>query len=143
MLRLLLVYCGRDMKLSPPNQKAESLQRRERWRRDHAAARTLNSTWPQVERVCVNLRFESAGFVRLAPQSHVLHGPAQAFFDFPCPYADCDGTFDLKAVVSSLVAEHGDLTEAHLDCGGHRPRPQAVKQPCLLHVDYAVSVRYR
>ena len=131
------------MRLSPANHKAESLQRRERWRRDHAAARTLNSAYPQVERICVNLRFDGTGFTRLAPQSHVLHGPAQAFFDFPCPYADCDGTFDLKSVVAALVEGRGELTEAHLDCAGTRPRLQAAKQPCLLHVDYAVSVRYR
>lgn len=131
------------MKFSSVGNKAESLQRRERWRRDHAAARTLASAFPQVERICINLRFTDAGLARVAPQSYVMHPPAQAFFDFPCPYADCDGHFDLTDVVKEIVSGRQDLMENKSDCAGARMRPKVAKQPCLLHLNYSVSVRYR
>ena len=69
-------------------------------------------------------------------QSHAVHPGARAFFEFLCPHADCDGTFDLSAAVNSVMRDESSHADGTLDCKGTRPRPGLMKGPC------GVSVRY-
>jgi hypothetical protein len=117
--------------------------RRQRWLRDRAAARTLRSAFPGVERIRVDLTFRDTAAVTPGAQSHAVHPAARAFFEFLCPHADCDGTFDLTAAVNSVMTDassHGDGT---LDCQGTRPRPGLMKGPCGVRVRYTISAHYR
>src|SRR6185437_14292108 len=101
------------------------------------AALSLRASYPAVQQVRLELQFEGLSNVPAA-QSHVLHPPAQAFFDFPCPYADCDGHFDLTAAVNVALADPAHRAAGVLECPGLRPRDWASKQPCQLHLIYKV-----
>lgn len=130
------------MKLATLKPWAVRQQRQERWRRDRAAAPTLRSGFPRLDRLRIDLTFiDNAPFVPAA-QSHILHPAAQAFFTFPCPYADCDGRFDLKAIVTEVLTNSADHGECTLECAGSRARGAKGQQPCLLQVHGVVTAHY-
>jgi hypothetical protein len=113
-------------------------ERIDRLRRDRAAAVALRVAFPAVEHLRLELKFESSSAKAPTLQSHVLHPPAQAFFDFPCPYADCDGHFDLTGAVNAALAEPAQRAAGVLECCGLRPRDCA----CHLHLIYKVTATY-
>lgn len=117
-------------------------ERMERIRRGRLSAQALRVAFPGLERIRLELKFEGAKANPPADQSHVLHPAARAFFEFPCPYADCDGEFDLTSAVAKAVA--GKAHEAHgvLDCCGRRALDYASKQECRLQVLYTVTATY-
>jgi hypothetical protein len=131
------------MRLSARNPEAVRQQRLERWRRDRAAASTLRDAFPKVERVRVDLVFESQSALTPSSQSHVLHPPARAHFEFPCPYADCDGQFALNTVVADAMAKSSRQATGSIECPGVRSREKAVKEPCLLRANYSVTAHYK
>jgi hypothetical protein len=114
------------------------LERTERLRRDRAAALALRVAFPAVQQLRLELKFESSANTPAA-QSHVLHPPARAFFEFPCPYADCDGQFDLNSAVNAALADPAHRAGGVLVCSGARARDHASKQPCQLHLIYTVT----
>lgn len=116
---------------------------RQRWVRDRAAARTLRSAFPGVERIRVDLTFRDSAAEPPGAQSHAVHPSARAFFEFLCPHADCDGTFDLTAAVNSVMNDASLYADGTLDCKGMRPRPGLMKGPCGVSVRYAIAARYR
>lgn len=130
------------MKLASPKPWAVRQQRQERWRRDRAAAPTLRSGFPRVDRLRFDLTFKDSTPFVPAAQSHVLHPAAQAFFTFPCPYADCDGRFDLDALVKELLSDSESRGELKLVCAGSRVRGALGHQPCELHLHCIVSAHY-
>src|SRR5438132_18485 len=96
--------------------------------------------FPTVQQLRLELKFEGAAPNIPAAQSHVLHPPAQAFFAFPCPHADCDGQFDLTAAANAVltnqaVPAHQTIAEAEgaLKCSGQRLDRRASRGPCQLH----------
>jgi hypothetical protein len=109
-------------------------------RRDRAAAAPIRVAFPGVQQVRLDLTFESATAITPAAQSHVLHPPARAFFAYPCPYADCDGQFDLTDAARAALADPAHRTDGVLACGGARSSDRASKQPCVLRLFYAVTV---
>ena len=115
---------------------------RQRWLRDRAAARTLRGAFPAVERVRVDLRFEDAAARPPGAQSHAMHPPARAFFEFLCPHADCDGGFDLSGVATSVLTRASTHAEGTLDCKGTRPSAGMTKQPCGVRVRYTILAQY-
>lgn len=116
---------------------------RQRWLRDRAAARTLRSAFPGVERIRVDLMFRDTAALSPGAQSHAVHPAARAFFEFLCPHADCDGTFDLTAAVNSLMTGGSLHADGTLDCKGMRPRPGLIKSPCGVSVRYSIVAQYR
>ena len=112
-------------------------------RRDRAAAPQLRAAFPKVQQLRLELKFDSTTTNIPASQSHVLHPPARAFFELPCPYADCDGRFDLTAVVNLLLADRLSKAEGALKCQGHRPDRQVTRTPCQLHLSYEFTVTYQ
>jgi len=117
-------------------------ERIDRLRRDRAAAVALRVAFPAVQHLRLELKFESSSAKAPTLQSHVLHPPAQAFFDFPCPYADCDGHFDLTGAVNAALADPAHHAAGMLECAGLRPGDFASKQPCQLHLIYKVTATY-
>jgi hypothetical protein len=116
---------------------------RQRWLRDRAAAQTLRSAFPGVERIRVDLTFRDTAAATPGAQSHAVHPGARAFFEFLCPHADCDGTFDLSAAVSSVMRDASLQAAGTLDCKGMRPRPGLMKGPCGVSVRYTIAAQYR
>jgi len=116
--------------------------RMDRLRRDRAAAVALRVAFPAIQDLRLELQFESASSKAPTLQAHVLHPPAQAFFEYPCPYADCDGHFDLTSAVAAAVADPAHHAQGVLECPGLRPGDLASKRPCQLQLIYKVSARY-
>jgi hypothetical protein len=127
------------MKLGLTNPAVARLERRERWRLDRAAALALREVFPGVQELRFELNFESTTTSTPTSQSHVLHPPARAFFEFRCPYSDCDGQFDLTRAVNSALADAAHQAEGVLECGGARARDRGSKQPCQLRLIYTVT----
>jgi hypothetical protein len=127
-----------------PSRKKESVfqQRRSEWLRNRAAAQTLRSAFPTVELIRVELKFRDTTARTPAAQSYVVHPPARAFFEYPCPFADCNGKFDLNAVATQAMASSASHAEGTLECTGLRSRDGLQKQPCGLCVSYTLATQY-
>ena len=104
---------------------------------------TLRSAFPGVERIRVDLTFRDTAAAPPGAQSHVVHPAARAFFEFLCPHADCDGTFDLTAAVDMVMTDASSRVDGTLDCKGMRPRPGLTKGPCGVSVRYTIVARHR
>ena len=130
------------MKLASLSAAAARQERTDKLRRERAAALALRAVFPAVSQLRLELKFEGATANTPASQSHVLHPPARAFFTFPCPYADCNGRFDLTGAVNAALEDEAHETEGVLECAGVRARDYASKQPCRLHLVYRVTVTY-
>jgi hypothetical protein len=130
------------VRLAPVRPAAARQERMDRLRRDRAAALAIRVAFPAVQQLRLELKFESTTSSTPAFQSHVLHPPARAFFEFPCPYADCDGQFDLTSAVTAALADPAHQAAGMLECAGLRARDYASKQPCRLHLIYTVTATY-
>ena len=127
------------MKLGLTTPAVARLERRERWRLDRANALALREVFPAVQELRFELNFESTTTSTPTSQSHVLHPPARAFFEFRCPHWDCDGQFDLTRAVNAALADPAHQAEGVLECGGARTRDRGSKQPCKLRLIYTVT----
>lgn len=127
---------------SPSSLAALRQQYVEQARRDRAAAPQLRAAFPKVQQLRLELKFHGKTTNIPASQSHVLHPPARAFFEIPCPYADCNGRFDLTAVVSLLMADRLPKAEGMLTCQGHRPDRLSTRMACQLQLNYEFTVTY-
>lgn len=114
-------------------------QLRERQRRDRATAQALRNAYPQFASLRLEFDFSEPDTSAPAPQALVLHPPSQAYFVFPCPYADCDGEFDLTSVVAALARSGEASCEGHQRCGGQRARDHRGRLPCQLTLDYFIA----
>lgn len=91
----------------------------------------------------MDLTFHDTAALSPGAQSHAVHPAARAFFEFLCPHADCDGTFDLTAAVRSAMTDASAHADGTLDCKGMRPRPGLTKGPCGVSVRYTIVAHYR
>ncbi|HVP34910.1 MAG TPA: hypothetical protein VMT09_14885 [Steroidobacteraceae bacterium] len=130
------------MKLAQVSAAAERQGRRERLQRDRAAALALREAYPGVLQLRLELLFQGSTLNNPAPQSHTLHTPARAFFEFPCPYADCDGHFDLGAAVKTAVCDPMRRAAGELRCSGTRVVRVGGKEPCQLLLGYTVTATF-
>lgn len=131
------------MKLALVSPTAKREERRDRLRQHRAAAPVLRVAFPTLLSLHLELEFECSAPSTPAQQSHVLHPPAQAFFEFPCPYADCDGQFDLTAAVNAALADAAHRAQGALECSGERARHIGSKQPCQLRLLYTVTAAFQ
>jgi hypothetical protein len=115
-------------------------QMRERQRRARATTPTLRSSYPQFASLRIDFEFSDRGRFTPAPISNVMHPPANAFFHFPCPYADCDGEFDLTASVAELANDPNCHRAGQLNCTGHRIG-DAGHIDCKLTLDYRIEAQ--
>ena len=114
-------------------------ERMDQLRRDRATASVLRTAFPAVQQLRIELKFVGPGSVVPTPQSHVLYPPARAFFEYPCPYSDCDGQFDLAGAVKAALASAAHRVEGVLACHGSRPHEHTSRQPCQLQLVYEVT----
>jgi hypothetical protein len=115
--------------------------RMDQLRRDRAAAQLLRTAFPALRHLRIELRFQGLGAP--TPQSHVLYPPARAFFEYPCPYFDCDGHFDLTSVVTAAMADSTHRAEGMLECRGSRGRDHTSGRRCLLQLTYEVTATHQ
>lgn len=123
--------------------EASRQERVDRLRRERAASHALRVAYPTLLQLRLELTFESPSRNTPAAQSHVLHPAARAFFEFSCPYADCDGAFDLTPAVNTALTNRGGKARGVLECAGHRPQRHSARSPCKLHVSYAIAATYQ
>jgi hypothetical protein len=118
-------------------------QKREKSLRRRVAAGNIAKAYPRVELVRLQLRFLPVSGSVPAAQIHALYPSAPAYFEFACPYGDCDGSFDLNAVVQPFLAKAGSQTDGTLLCSGTRTAAGMTRQPCKLRADYWVSAQHQ
>ena len=121
-------------------------RRKEQWeqlRRDRATAPVLRTAFPTLEHLRIALRFQGSGSSVPAPQTHMLYPPARAFFEYQCPYSDCDGQFTLDGVVRAALADATHRAEGMLECHGLRGQDPASRRACLLQLTYEVTATYQ
>lgn len=127
------------MRLGHARSAATRQDRSAQLRRDQEAAPKLGVMFPAVEQVRFDLNFEGGTVSTPVPQSHVLHRPARAYFSFRCPYADCDGRFELAAAVRAVVEDPSHRIEGVLECTGSRGGDFAPRQPCQLRLRFELT----
>jgi len=127
------------MRLGQARGAATRQARYSQLHRDREAAPKLRTMFPVVEQLRFELTFEGGGAATPVPQSHVLHPPARAYFSFPCPYADCDGRFELSAAVSAAVEDPSHLIEGVLECAGSRVSDFRSKPQCRLRLHFRLT----
>ncbi len=118
-------------------------QKRERSLRNRLAAGTLANAYPDVQRVRIQLRFVPKAGAVPAGQVHALYPSAPAYFEFACPYGDCDGGFDLNEVALPLLRKSDSQVEGSHLCSGSRTGGAMTRQPCKLRADYWIAAQYQ
>ena len=126
------------MKFSAANTRN---QLRERQRRDRATAELLRVRYPQFASLKLLFEFHESNPDLAAPAAHLLqmHPPSHTYFLFPCPYADCDGEFDLTSAVANLARARKGHCDGHQVCGGQRVRDKNGRAPCQLALQYTIT----
>ena len=132
----------RSARAKPGTPGASRKERHEQSLRARAASETVRNAFPAVEYIRRAPDFVAATEPAPAPQALVLHPPARAYFEFPCPWSDCDGHFDLTAITHDAIGHDRKLVEGTLVCGGQRVRNRIPKLSCDLRVNYSLSVQY-
>ena len=115
----------------------------EQLRRDRATAPVLRTTFPTLQHLRIELRFQGSGSSVPTSQTHMLYPPARAFFEYQCPYSDCDGQFSLDGPVRAALADARLRTEGVLECHGSRGQDPASRRACLLQLTYQVTATYQ
>ena len=129
------------MRLAARSGQSLLEQRREQSRRRRAAAGTLDDQFPAVARIRVELSFPETVGPAPARQLHDMYPPAPAYFDFACPYGDCDGGFDLNQVAASLMKNATPHVDGTIDCSGNRGG--MTRLPCNLRAHYRIAAEYQ
>jgi hypothetical protein len=97
-----------------------------------------------VEQIRVQLRFSASANSAPAAQVHALYPAAPAYFEFACPFGDCDGAFDLNDIASPLLANSDPQANGTIHCSGSRTGSGgAARQPCSLKADYLIIAQYQ
>jgi hypothetical protein len=125
-----------------PNSEAARRQRYDRLRRDRAASKAISSAYPKIATLGLELHFEGSDPRVPTDQVHEMHPPARAFFEFPCPYADCDGEYNLTDAVGAALANSRKSSTGVLECSGTRVKDHTGRQQCKLHLHYTITPRY-
>jgi len=113
---------------------------REKQRRNRLMSKELRVQFPQLSSIRLDFAFSDETSQPPAAQSIVLHPPARAYFVYPCPYASCNGEFDLAAPVADVASQGHDHSAGHTRCKGERVRGRQGKTPCDLHIEYQIAV---
>ena len=127
------------MRLGQARGAATRQDRSSRLHRDREAAPKLRTMFPVVEQLHFELRFEGGGAATPVPQAHVLHPPARAYFSFRCPYADCDGRFELTTAVHAAVEDPLHRVGGVLECAGSRVSDFRSKPLCQLRLHFTIT----
>jgi hypothetical protein len=127
------------LKLSARTTTEKPASRAERMRRGRDAALPLRIAFPDVQQIRLEFSFKESSAYIPTGQLHALYPPARAYFDFPCPHADCSGQFDLASIVRQTVVDHPHSSSGSISCSGSRTGARGSLQPCELHLVYLVT----
>ena len=130
------------MRLVSRPSRSELEQRREQSRRRRVAAGTLGDAFPRLEQVRLELRFLPTEGLAPVRQLHAMYPPAPAYFEFACPYGDCDGSFDLTAIAAETLGKSAPNATGTVECPGSRAGPGLTRQPCGLRLRYRIVAQY-
>jgi hypothetical protein len=108
-------------------------------RRDRDMAPLLRAMFPKLEHLRIDLRFTGPDSNVPTAQIHRLYPPARAFFEYRCPYSDCDGRFQLDDAVRMAVDDAAHRAKGLIECNGSRGQDLSARRPCLLQLDYDVT----
>lgn len=118
-------------------------QKREKSMRRRDAAGTLANAFPRSEQVRIHLQFVAKDGPVPAARTHALYPSAHAYFEFACPYGDCDGSIDLNSVAIPLLRSSGTEVDGTLHCQGTRADGEGPRPRCNQRVDYWIVARYQ
>jgi hypothetical protein len=113
--------------------------RAEELRKRRASAGTLREVSPGTALVNVQLSFLPLSEPPHAAQSFVLYPAARAFFEYPCPYGDCDGVYDFSAEAKRALRKEKEPVTGTIECSGMRSHERSQKDKCGLRVRYSIS----
>jgi hypothetical protein len=130
------------MRFSSKKKDPSTRTREERLREGRASAPTLRASSPSAKLIEVRLKFLPETAPLHAAQAFVLYPAARAFFEYPCPYGDCDGTYDLGAQAENTFKRDKSSASGTLECGGTRSRDGLQRQPCGLRVHYTITAHH-
>jgi hypothetical protein len=108
-------------------------------RRDRDMAPLLRAMFPKLQHLRIELRFAGPGSNVPTAQTHRLYPPARAFFEYRCPYSDCDGRFQLDDAVRIAVNNAAHRAQGVMECNGSRGQDLSARRACLLQLDYHVT----
>jgi len=128
-----------EMRTQARSKPSISRDRADRLRAARIAAPALRGACPTATCMNVVLQFLSAATPPHAAQTFVLYPAAKAFFSYPCPYGDCDGTYDLDLEASRAMSTSDGRVTGTRECLGARSREGMPKQPCGLHLHYTIT----
>lgn len=126
----------------PQSAEAARQRRRELWQRDRSQAAVLRVAWPRVDQFRVELTFDDGTRNPPSMQSHVLNPPSRAFFRFPCPFADCDGEYDVSEPIGKLGQTRRGEVSGDLVCEGARLTTRDPAHRCGLALRYKILATY-
>jgi hypothetical protein len=129
------------MKLVTGVKSTGRAQTRERQRRGRLTATTMRALYPKFASLRLDFEFKDDAPFTPVPQVNVLHPPAPAYFVFACPYADCDGQFDLTTAVAELASSGDTQRDGQLKCCGERTAARNGRGPCQLMLEYSLTVQ--
>ena len=130
------------MKLASGNSASTREGRMDQLRRDRAGSQVMRAAFPHVQQLRIELKFAGSHPNTPTSQLHELYPPARAYFTYPCPYAGCDGHFDLGTAVKAVIEGKLPLSDGTAECTGSRPRDYASRQACQLQLHYEVQATY-
>jgi hypothetical protein len=128
------------MRFPSRNKLPTARDRADQMRKRRADSSTLREVSPGTALVNVHLNFLPLSAPPHAAQSFVLYPAARAFFEYPCPYGDCDGIYDFSAEAKRALGHEKKCITGTVECSGMRSRDGTQKQPCGLRVSYSISV---
>jgi hypothetical protein len=128
-----LRFPSRD-KVPTARDRAELLRKR------RSDAATLREASPGTALLRIQLDFLPLSAPPHVAQAFVLYPAARAFFEYPCPYGDCDGIYDFSAEAKRALGHEKKSITGTVECSGMRSRDGTQKQPCGLRVSYSISV---
>src|SRR4051794_24646859 len=118
MLPARVRFGDTEMKLKTVGPEGARNLLREKQRRNRLMSKELRVQFPQLSSVRLDFAFSDETSQPPAPQSIVLHPPARAYFVYPCPYASCNGEFDLAAPVADAADKGHEHAAGHTRCKG-------------------------
>jgi hypothetical protein len=129
------------VRFPPAKKDSTPVDRREELRKARASAPSLRTAWPDAALVRVELEFQANPLLAHAPQAYSLYPAAKAHFGYACPFGDCDGVYDLNAVVFETLQAGKRNARGTLTCSGHRSRSGKDEDVCALSLRYSITVR--
>jgi len=135
------------VKISSRRSPNAASQRRIDLHTERAKSAAMRDAFPGVGVIHLHLGFSEPRRPP-SPQVHSLYPSAHAFFQFACPCIDCDGAFDLAAVVAELVSGDTPLERAGHSVTGQNPcrgihwRESNHSEPCRIELSFRVDVSF-